>query len=223
MVFTIYFVRHGQTIFNHYNRMQGWCDSPLTEKGISDAHKAGKRLAAKHFTNVYHSDTSRAKNTCHIIMDENNNSTSLSEPTILPQFREQGYGYFEGNDSSQTWLMVGASRNCRSFSEIISNYSIEDSRDFMKEIDPFQDAESNDEFWKRVNSGFDYIRNHQKDGDEVLVVSHGTTIRSIVHRFAPDIDIVSLSPQNGSVTKMIVSDDSVSVEYFNHYKDEQSY
>lgn len=203
--------------------MQGWCDSPLTEKGISDAHKAGKRLAAKHFINVYHSDTSRAKNTCHIIMDENNNSNSLSEPTILPQFREQGYGYFEGNDSSQTWLMVGASRNCRSFSEIISNYSIEDSRDFMKEIDPFQDAESNDEFWKRVNSGFDYIRNHQKDGDEVLVVSHGTTIRSIVHRFAPDIDIVSLSPQNGSVTKMIVSDDSVSVEYFNHYKDEQSY
>lgn len=223
MTFTIYFVRHGQTIFNHYNRMQGWCDSPLTDKGIADAHKAGKRLAKKHFANIYHSDTSRAKNTCHIIMQENQNAATLLEPTVLPQFREQGYGYFEGNDSGQAWLMVGASRGCRSFSEIISKYSIEDSRNFMKEIDPFHDAENNDEFWTRVNSGFEYIRNHQKDGDEVLVVSHGTTIRSIVHRFAPEIDIVSLSPQNGSVTKMIVSNNDVEVEYFNHYTDEMNY
>jgi len=29
--FSIYFVRHGQTFFNLYNRMLGWADSPLTE------------------------------------------------------------------------------------------------------------------------------------------------------------------------------------------------
>ena len=32
MTFTLYMVRHGQTILNSYNRLQGWCDSPLTEK-----------------------------------------------------------------------------------------------------------------------------------------------------------------------------------------------
>lgn len=28
-----YLMRHGQTLFNTLNRIQGWCDSPLTEKG----------------------------------------------------------------------------------------------------------------------------------------------------------------------------------------------
>lgn len=35
----LYFVRHGQTIFNKYNRMQGWSDSPLTEKGTQTPTK----------------------------------------------------------------------------------------------------------------------------------------------------------------------------------------
>ena len=29
----LYLMRHGQTLFNTLNRIQGWCDSPLTEKG----------------------------------------------------------------------------------------------------------------------------------------------------------------------------------------------
>ena len=28
----LYLMRHGQTLFNTLNRIQGWCDSPLTEK-----------------------------------------------------------------------------------------------------------------------------------------------------------------------------------------------
>lgn len=27
--FSVYMIRHGQTYFNKYRRMQGWCDSPL--------------------------------------------------------------------------------------------------------------------------------------------------------------------------------------------------
>ena len=34
---TIYFVRHGQTLLNQFRRMQGWVDSPLTEKGEAQA------------------------------------------------------------------------------------------------------------------------------------------------------------------------------------------
>ena len=45
MTFSVYMVRHGQTQLNKYRRMQGWCDSPLTAKGIADAHKAGRHLA----------------------------------------------------------------------------------------------------------------------------------------------------------------------------------
>ena len=37
MSFNLYLVRHGQTIFNHYERMQGWSNAPLTDK-IGRAH-----------------------------------------------------------------------------------------------------------------------------------------------------------------------------------------
>jgi probable phosphoglycerate mutase len=56
-----------------------------------------------------------------------------------------------------------------------------------------------------------------------LVVSHGTTIRSIVHHFAPEIDIISQGPVNGSVTKLIIDPNQVKVVYYNHYLDDQPY
>ena len=30
----LYLIRHGETLFNTQKRVQGWCDSPLTENGI---------------------------------------------------------------------------------------------------------------------------------------------------------------------------------------------
>lgn len=33
----IYLVRHGQTLFNQQKKVQGWCDSPLTQEGIQQA------------------------------------------------------------------------------------------------------------------------------------------------------------------------------------------
>lgn len=49
MAINVYFVRHGQTYLNLYHRMQGWSDSPLTEKGLADAARAGQALAKVDF------------------------------------------------------------------------------------------------------------------------------------------------------------------------------
>ena len=35
-------MRHGQTLFNLEHKIQGWCDSPLTELGINQAKIAGR-------------------------------------------------------------------------------------------------------------------------------------------------------------------------------------
>ena len=35
-------MRHGQTLFNLQHKIQGWCDSPLTELGIKQAKVAEK-------------------------------------------------------------------------------------------------------------------------------------------------------------------------------------
>lgn len=53
---TYYYVRHGQTVFNAEGRMQGWCDSPLTENGINDAYKAKEILKDVVFRYAYSSD-----------------------------------------------------------------------------------------------------------------------------------------------------------------------
>ena len=39
---TFYFMRHGETFFNLYGRMQGWSNAPLTDNGIVDVHRSGK-------------------------------------------------------------------------------------------------------------------------------------------------------------------------------------
>ena len=49
MILHLHLVRHGQTAFNRYNRLQGWCDSPLTDSGLADADKAGRKLAGIDF------------------------------------------------------------------------------------------------------------------------------------------------------------------------------
>ena len=36
----LYLMRHGETLFNVQHKIQGWCDSPLTENGKQQALKA---------------------------------------------------------------------------------------------------------------------------------------------------------------------------------------
>ncbi|MHC9532127.1 histidine phosphatase family protein [Dellaglioa sp. L3N] len=214
MSFTVYMVRHGQTLFNSFQRMQGWCDSPLTDKGINDATHAGQLLQDHSFDAIYRSDTIRTEKTLDTILKESHiaqNAQLIPVETAL--FREEYYGFFEGQDTEEVMETVGAPYNCQTFLEILENYSIEDSRDFIKKADPFSLAEDNQEFWNRYDQAFDFLRARQNDNDQVLLVGHGTAIRSIVSRYAPDIDILT-SPKNGSVTKLIIHPDTIEVSYY---------
>lgn len=207
--FSVYMIRHGQTYFNKYRRMQGWCDSPLTTVGEQDAVNAGKMLNGIHFDAAYASDMTRAVRTAELLLPASGNSALTVQP--LAAFREAFYGYFEGDDTSQTWFEVGAPHDAPTLSDIIAQYGIEKAKDFCKEADPFHRAENNTEFWQRVNGGLDTLRANQQDGDKVLVVSHGNTIYSIAAKFA---ELTSPNrPQNGSVTKFTVTDDDVKLDY----------
>ena len=44
MTTRFYIIRHGETMFNVKGRIQGWCDSPLTDLGVSQAKELGKAL-----------------------------------------------------------------------------------------------------------------------------------------------------------------------------------
>jgi len=42
-------IRHGESVWNKENRFTGWTDVDLSEKGIQEAHEAGKLLKKEGF------------------------------------------------------------------------------------------------------------------------------------------------------------------------------
>lgn len=216
MAITLYAVRHGQTYLNKYHRIQGVADSALTEQGIADAIAAGKRLSKINFDRAYSSNSPRAIHTGKLILQEN--PSQLSEPEVEPAFREENFGYFEGNDNTNTWHIVGGPLGQNSFNEIIAANTIEGSKDMIAAADPYGDAETNEEFWARLQPGIDRVLAEAKDGDNILIATHGTLIRSMVSKWNKDIDVAQ-STLNGSISKFVWDGTNMTVEYFNNVSD----
>ena len=210
----IYLVRHGQTYYNIYNKLQGWSNSPLTEKGKQDAKLAGEKVQGVNFAAAFCSDLPRAIETCQTILKMNPTAGNL-QPTISPYLREQFYGVYEGTEMGQAWYLAGAPHGCKTFKEIVTKYSIGQAKDWLKEADPFHDAESNAEYWQRMDKGIDLIRQADlPDGANVLWVSHGNTVLSLIERFGQGKYDVTVRPKNGSLSKLILTDDDLQVEYY---------
>lgn len=205
-----YVVRHGQTRFNRYNRLQGWSDSPLTKQGIADAMKAAHKLDHLQFAAAFCSDTGRATRTAERILDVNEQA-GHTRPSLVRDlhFREQFYGYFEGQDMAMSWYAAGAPYGAPTFNDIVEKYGAAATKDFLKEADPFHDAESNDEYWARIEGIFPLIEHTPglHDGDNILMISHGNTLLSLMRRFAPTGFDLSQRPANGSVTVFDIDTD----------------
>ena len=65
-------IRHGESQWNKENRFTGWKDVDLSEKGIVEAHAAGKLLKDEGFVfdEAHTSVLKRAIRTLWIILDE---------------------------------------------------------------------------------------------------------------------------------------------------------
>ncbi|USS88018.1 histidine phosphatase family protein [Fructilactobacillus hinvesii] len=214
MTVTAYLVRHGQTYLNRYNKVQGWIDSPLTDKGIADAQTAGKRLAKIDFDAAFTSDSGRAVETGNEILKQNPRGMDIITYQF-PELREQFHGYFEGENLEQMWQFVGEQVNITNEAGVLNHYGLERARDLIAKADLYNDAEDNQRFWERLDRGFDRIRENTSDGQKILIVSHGMTIRSIVDRYAPELD-EGQAAQNGSITKLLIQPDTIEVEYYNN-------
>ncbi|MFD1548873.1 histidine phosphatase family protein [Levilactobacillus fuyuanensis] len=208
----LYLVRHGQTFLNKYFRIQGWIDAPLTDKGLADAKRAGERLANIPFAAAYASDMSRAQRTADIILAAN--SLDQSALQTEPAFREESFGFFEGMDEGETWHTVGSPKGFHTFDDMIAGLTIEKTKDMFHAQDPYGDAEDNTAFWARLQPGFDRVVAAANDGDKIMIATHSTTIRSTVSKFS-DIDI-SIPVDNGSITKLTVTDGQYHVDYYNN-------
>lgn len=214
MAITVYFVRHGQTYLNRYNRVQGWSDAPLTAKGKADAQQTGKELAAIDFDYLFSSDLARTMATARLLLAADPNTT-IKEPIPEPAFREEFFGYFEGQNSSEfTSFMSGAQGSRWTFAEMFSAWGPDKLKDTVAAADPYGDAEDHVRFWNRVGKGIDRLR-ALPDGSTVVVVSHGVTIRSIADHFGYHTEE---SPRNGSMTRLTLTPSTTHVDFYNQLK-----
>lgn len=88
---TLYLMRHGETLFNQLNKVQGACDSPLTEKGIQQAKQAKNYFQENkiEFDHLYASTQERACDTLEIIVGDR-------EYHRLKGLKEMHHGLYEG-------------------------------------------------------------------------------------------------------------------------------
>ena len=146
---TFYYVRHGETLFNVMNRMQGFCDSPLTKKGINNAKEAREILKDIPLDAVYVSTSERCRDTCQIIVEGRN----------IPVYEKKGlkevnFGTFEGVEVDKNLAEIYRRRG--------TGIHWDDCG-----------GDSNESFGKRVKETYQEIYEQCKDGDQILIVSHG--------------------------------------------------
>ncbi|MFR0586594.1 histidine phosphatase family protein [Lactobacillus porci] len=211
----IYFVRHGQTYMNVYQRVQGWIDSPLTESGMRDAEMVAKRLQKVPLIAAWSSDTIRAIKTRNAIVSKNINQGNISVKTSSA-FREQFFGYMEGMDEPQMWRIIAHHFGFKDQDEMIAKkVSFDKIRDISHKLDPYHQAEDSGMFWERISQGIGDIQRCKQEGN-YLVVSHGLTIRSLVEKYAPNKFNLTIPPRNGSISIMTMDDKgNISFESYN--------
>ncbi len=163
---TLVLVRHGESQWNLENRFTGWVDVPLSEKGVSEAKKAGQRLKKEniHFDAAYTSNLQRAQNTLKYIL-EGIDQTNL--PVIKNEaLNERHYGDLQGLNKAETAAKFGDEQVKiwrRSYDSAPPKG--ESLKDTAARVLPYFDA---------------HIVKDLKSGKNVIVAAHGNSLRAIV-------------------------------------------
>lgn len=120
----LYLMRHGQTLFNEQKKIQGWCDSPLTELGIRQALAARRYFesAGIVFDHACCSTSERCADTLELI---------TSQPYIrLKGLKEMYYGQLEGESER---LSCNDPKGCETYYLQFGGESSNTVRDRMME------------------------------------------------------------------------------------------
>lgn len=219
---TLHFIRHGETYFNLYDRVQGWGNSPLTDLGVEDALRSGRGLKDVKFDAIYTSDLLRTIKTAELLLQENEKTAEDYEIIALPEFREFFFGSYEGGWNDDAFMAVADHLGYDSKEHLLEHVDSNARMDVFHEIDPHQHAESAEIFLKRLNKGLDkVIENSFGKHKNVLIVAHGGTIHSLFESMIPDLE----NPPallNGSVSVVHYQDGTFELDRYgdtDHFTD----
>ncbi|WP_338037315.1 histidine phosphatase family protein [Listeria costaricensis] len=214
---TIYVTRHGKTMLNTTDRVQGWADTPLTEPGVEVADDLGKGLKAEgiKFDAAYSSDLGRAKETAEHVLDAaGQKKLPIQESEKL---REVCFGKYEGDLNANMWGDIAKGLGYSSQDDMMKDFStgkvtIDQAVDEIVKLDDMGMAESYATVKDRMQSELKTIAEKAaKAGDEnVLVVSHGMSIGAMLSDMTDKYKGQQL--ENASVTKILYKDGKFDVQ-----------
>ncbi len=157
--FTVYLIRHGETLWNREGRCQGVTDIPLTEKGYRQAHAIANAFAGKRLGLVLSGPLQRTRETAAVLAESQGLSVETRE-----ELREWNQGELEG--------LTGA--------ELLGNHRAYFERWFQ---DPAGAAPPGGETLRSLQERawpvIDSLRERTLSGP-VAVVSHTMTIGTII-------------------------------------------
>jgi 2,3-bisphosphoglycerate-dependent phosphoglycerate mutase len=207
---TLVLLRHGESDWNRENRFTGWTDVDLSAVGVEEAHRAGRTLREQGFTFdvAYTSLLKRAIRTLWIVLDE-------MDLMWLPVHRnwrlnERHYGALQGLNKAETAAKHGDEQVKvwrRSYDvppppldPADPRFPGQDRRYANLDADDLPRTESLKDtvarflpYWNRT------IAPVVEDGNRVLIVAHGNSLRALVKHLdrIGDAEIVGLNIPTG--------------------------
>jgi probable phosphoglycerate mutase len=184
----IYLARHGETSWNREGRWQGHTDISLNDEGRAQARTLGELLRGRDIGLIHTSDLARARETAEAVAAV----LGVADLVVDRALRERSFGVFEGLTR----------RECEErHPEHWASYRADPAR-----VPP--GAESQQALADRMH---DAVRRaaaarHVADDAPVLVVSHGGSIRALIHRVTG-----TMPPplENVAVFRAVATDDGL--------------
>ena len=193
----IYLVRHGQTNGNKSYAFQGHINNPLNETGKNQAEKLSNFFTDKKFDAIYASDLIRTIETATPLANKLN-----LKITPVPELKEISFGDWEG----------------LTFDEITKRWPAEVNAFFNQPGDvKIKSGESFLEVQSRAWQAFEKIILTEQSAENILIVSHGGTIRTILCKIL-NINLNELwkiGLDNAGVSRVMIKDDSYWVSSIN--------
>jgi enolase len=170
-------LRHGESEWNKENRFTGWTDVGLSSNGIEEASHAGELISQYDIDYIYTSTLKRAVHTYtalnqHLKPKQNGNILTI---TYMDELKERHYGDLTGKNKDELRAEYGA--------DMVQKW-----RRSYYECPP--NGENLEQVARRVGDVFDkYIHLQVEQNKNVLIISHGNTLRALFVRlgfYTPD-------------------------------------
>jgi len=200
-------IRHGQSLWNAENKFTGWVDVPLSKQGREEAAIAAAKLKDYRVRVCFTSLLFRAIETAIIILTEVNDICDGRVPIIKHEAENEdwhGWDQYQGDPELELPVYLTAILDERYYGELQGLNKAETAAKFgTEQVQQWRRSysahppggESLEDTQRRVSGYFDSrIVSHLQQGENVLVVAHGNSLRSIIMK------LEDLSPEE--VTKL---------------------